>query len=192
MGGEWIMRSMQKTTQARSLRLISPRWSVPSNNVDNDCCLYWRCSTSLWYQPKHSLDFYFPLWKLASKIYFPQWKMMPPSPNPNDQVRQIRIADFIKKTVAKRRFDAKIQNDNDRAWSFIFHHKDQYFSLYLQLGKLSNFRFEQDWAIENQFPPSVVMKLDIEGRCISTLSFEESNLKKRNYWFVKQTNSCTE
>ena len=33
----------------------------------------------------------------------------------NDQVRQIRIADFIKKTVAKRRFDAKIQNDNDRA-----------------------------------------------------------------------------
>ena len=139
---------------------------------------------------KHSLDFYFPLWKLmlASKIYFPQWKMMPPSPNPNDQVRQIRIADFIKKTVAKRRFDAKIQNDNDRAWSFIFHHKDQYFSLYLQLGKLSNFRFEQDWAIENQFPPSVVMKLDVEGRCISTLYFEESNLKKRNYWFVKQTN----
>ena len=95
---------------------------------------------------------------------------------------------LIKKTVAKRRFDAKIQNDNDRAWSFIFHHKDQYFSLYLQLGKLSNFRFEQDWAIENQFPPSVVMKLDVEGRCISTLSFEESNLKKRNYWFVKQTN----
>ena len=53
--------------------------------------------------------------------------------------------------------------------------------IYLQSGKLSNFRFEQDWAIENQFTPSVVMKLDAEGRCISTLSFEESNLKKRNY-----------
>ena len=37
---------MQKTTQARSLKLLSPRWSVPSN-VDNDCCLYWRSSTSL-------------------------------------------------------------------------------------------------------------------------------------------------
>ena len=59
---------------------------------------------------KHSLDFYFPLWKLMlpSKIYFPQWKMMPPSPNPNDQVRQIRIADFIKKIVAKRRFELKM------------------------------------------------------------------------------------